>query len=276
MRGTASTPRRARAAKPRATPSSSVPAPTGTTIASGARPSCRWSSSANVVVPCRNQGVHACEAYAADPAAETAAAVTSCRDPSIGTTRAPYARICASLVADALAGALTSQTIPARAQYAASDAPALPEESMTARSTPYSRRALATTRLPRSLNEPVGRAPSSLAVTVSPPSATSTSGVTGSPSETIASSSGSSSKSSGPSHEAQRQCHPGASTGAAQRTHDKVALIGRAFQPHTRLSTVWLAFVAGAADLSAAGGTRPDAPLDRMVPAHVGFAAQEP
>ena len=51
-------------------------------------------------------------------------------------------------------------SIPARAAYAAADAPALPEESSTKPCTPASIRAFNMTDVPRSLNEPVGLADS--------------------------------------------------------------------------------------------------------------------
>ena len=52
--------------------------------------------------------------------------------------------------------------MPARAQWAAMAAPALPEESATARSTPAPARKPTSVAAPRSLNEPVGAIPSSL------------------------------------------------------------------------------------------------------------------
>jgi hypothetical protein len=79
----------------------------------------------------------------------------------------------------------TSAAMPARAAYAANDAPALPLESSAARRTPHALSLLTSTVVPRSLNEPVGDRYSSLKWTVRPPKGAATSGVMPSPIDTI-------------------------------------------------------------------------------------------
>ena len=53
--------------------------------------------------------------------------------------------------------------IPARAAYAAAEAPAFPDESSTKWEAPIARATLTRMDMPRSLYEPVGLAPSSFA-----------------------------------------------------------------------------------------------------------------
>jgi hypothetical protein len=71
------------------------------------------------------------------------------------------------------------------AAYAANDAPAFPEESSTTLVMPFSTREPNSTAVPRSLNEPLGSEPSSFRSTEELPHANSSTGVCGSPRETI-------------------------------------------------------------------------------------------
>lgn len=74
--------------------------------------------------------------------------------------------------------------MPAAAEYAAIDAPALPDESSSTLMTPRFFRYVIRVVMPRSLNEPVGIMNSSFIVTLMPSSLPSTSGVQPSPSVT--------------------------------------------------------------------------------------------
>ena len=142
-----------------------MPAPTGTTTAAGAAPpSCSQSSNATVLVPARKASEEPWRRWKPELATACcrAAAAAAARPPGIGTTVAPYACAWASLAGDVSAGTNSSSARPARAQYAASEAPALPEESAIADVTPASSAQLTATAEPRSLNDPVGIRLSSL------------------------------------------------------------------------------------------------------------------
>src|SRR5438552_9840837 len=117
-------------------------------------------------------------------AASWAESVAAERGPGTSTTSAPYAWSWRTFAGEADDGTWTSQAIPARAQYAASEAPALPEESSTTRSTPCSTSQPTSTAVPRSLNDPLGRPPSTFQTTSTPAHWPCAIGVIASPSET--------------------------------------------------------------------------------------------
>ena len=81
----------------------------------------------------RNAGCQRCDAYAtpgpASSSAARAASPAAERGPGTVTIEAPCARTCTSFAGDASAGTNTRARIPARAAYAANDAPAFPDES---------------------------------------------------------------------------------------------------------------------------------------------------
>src|SRR5207248_1153434 len=99
------------------------------------------------------------------PAAAQAACAVSSRLPGTRTRSAPYSEICAAFPAEVDAGTYIWVRMPAAAPYAATDAPALPDESSTISPTPHSFSLLSITVLPRSLYEPVGQRKSSLSRT---------------------------------------------------------------------------------------------------------------
>ena len=116
-------------------------------------------------MPSRKYGLSACDAYTIPRSRwkSTAACAVSSRVPSTAWTAAPYTAICFSFAAGALAGAKTCARTPVRAEKAATDAPALPEESSTSSVTPDSTATASITDEPRSLNDPVRLSNSSLA-----------------------------------------------------------------------------------------------------------------
>ena len=85
------------------------------------------------------------------------------------------------LAGEASAGTNSRRPEPGPRRVAANDAPALPDESTTTSRTPWERSQDTVTAVPRSLNDPVGSPPSSLATIPTPRS---TSAVLGSPSTT--------------------------------------------------------------------------------------------
>lgn len=80
-------------------------------------------------------------------------------------TEAPYASIWVRFGPEADSGMNILLFIPARAVYAAKEAPALPEESSIACLTDLVTKKLTRTALPRSLNDPVGLDDSTLKAT---------------------------------------------------------------------------------------------------------------
>src|SRR3984885_8274229 len=85
----------------------------------------------------------------------------SSKFPRSATTRAPCIRACASLpVAILPSGTITAPRNPARAAYAAADAAVFPVEAQMTASAPSRTAADTAQVIPRSLNEPVGLAPS--------------------------------------------------------------------------------------------------------------------
>ena len=89
-------------------------------------------------------------------------------------------------------GTITAPVSPARAAYAAADAAVLPVDAQITASAPSRTAALTAQVIPRSLNEPVGLAPSIFSHTSAPTRSetrsASTSGVEPSPSDTTGSS----------------------------------------------------------------------------------------
>src|SRR6202035_4776787 len=84
-------------------------------------------------------------------------------------TRAPCISVCAILPCAILpSGTITAQVMPARAAYAAALAAVLPVEAQITALAPSRTAAETAQVMPRSLNEPVGLAPSSLRRTVAP------------------------------------------------------------------------------------------------------------
>src|SRR5947209_5579078 len=83
--------------------------------------------------------------------------------------RPPTARTCTSfeLAAPPAATTITASS-PARAAYAAADAAVLPVDAQTTVVAPSSTARVTATLIPRSLNEPVGFAPSHLSQTSTP------------------------------------------------------------------------------------------------------------
>ena len=107
-------------------------------------------------------------------------------------TRAPWIRAWASLpVAILPSGTITAPRRPARAAYAAADAAVLPVEAQTIAFAPSLTAAETAQVIPRSLNDPVGLAPSSFSHTSVPARSdrrgAATSGVEPSSSETTGS-----------------------------------------------------------------------------------------
>ena len=92
----------------------------------------------------------------------------SCRGP--GRPCAPWISACASFPSAIWpAGSTTAQTSPARAAYAAADADVFPVDAQTTALAPCSAAFDTATVIPRSLNEPVGLAPSILSQTRATP-----------------------------------------------------------------------------------------------------------
>src|SRR4051794_1897415 len=120
--------------------------------------------------------------------------------PRRAITRAPCMSAWASLPAAILpSGTITAPPIPARAAYAASEAAVLPVDAQTTASAPSRTAAETAHVMPRSLNDPVGFAPSNLSQTSAPTRSESrgagTSGVEPSPRETTGSPSANGSRS---------------------------------------------------------------------------------
>ena len=92
------------------------------------------------------------------------------RCPRTGTTRAPWIRAWASLPsAICPAGSTTAHSSPARAAYAAADADVLPVDAQITTLAPCSTAFETAIVIPRSLNDPVGFAPSTFSRTLATP-----------------------------------------------------------------------------------------------------------
>src|SRR5437016_11556 len=99
--------------------------------------------------------------------------------PASEITRAPWISVCASLPCAILpSGTITAQVMPARAAYAAALAAVLPVEAQITALAPSRTAAETAQVMPRSLNDPVGLAPSSFRRTVAPTSSESTGATT--------------------------------------------------------------------------------------------------
>ena len=112
--------------------------------------------------------------------------------PRSATTRAPCISAWASFpVAILPSGTITAPRSPARAAYAAADAAVFPVDAQITVSAPSRTAAETAHVMPRSLNDPVGFAPSSFSQTSAPTRSdsrgASTSGVEPSPSDTTGS-----------------------------------------------------------------------------------------
>src|SRR4051794_32346645 len=98
-----------------------------------------------------------------------ASARQSSKFPATCSGRAPCTSACAILPSAILpAGMSTAQVSPARAAYAAADADVLPVEAQMTALAPASTALDTATVMPRSLNDPVGLAPSTLRYTSQP------------------------------------------------------------------------------------------------------------
>jgi hypothetical protein len=137
---------------------------------SGASPS--WSQTSNAPVFCpsiRKSFTELTSAIGCRSASWRTSASASSKFPRSAITRAPCISAWASLpVAIFPSGTITAPRRPARAAYAAALAAVLPVEAQITASAPSSIAALTATVIPRSLNDPVGFAPSSLSHTSAP------------------------------------------------------------------------------------------------------------
>ena len=138
------------------------PLPTGSETHSGVPPSCSSTSNAAVFWPSRRCGLT--EFRSASGRRSTSSRTSrsaSSKSPCTATTRAPQIWAWASFPrAIAPSGRTTARRIPARPQYAAADADVLPVDAQTAAVAPSSSAFDTATVIPRSLNDPVGLAPS--------------------------------------------------------------------------------------------------------------------
>src|SRR5215467_3772845 len=127
--------------KPRATARVLPPPPYGRTTTSGTPPSCLAISAATVIWPSIRSSLPP-ELTNVEPGSDarsSACANASENEPSSSTICPPTARTCTSFdAAIAPAGTTISDSIPARAAYAAQDAAVLPVEAQTRRVTPRS------------------------------------------------------------------------------------------------------------------------------------------
>ena len=166
--------------------------PTGMQSASSS-PSSSTSSNAAVFWPSSRNGLtEFTSAIGWRSASARTSASASSKLPRSAITRAPCISACASLpVAILPSGTITAPVSPARAAYAAALAAVLPVDAQITASAPSRTAAETAQVMPRSLNEPVGLAPSSLSQTSAPTRSdtrsASTSGVEPSCSETTGS-----------------------------------------------------------------------------------------
>ena len=163
--------------------------PTGMHSHSGASPSASQTSNAAVFCPSMRCGLTLFTSVVPPALASSRErASASSKLPRTATTRAPNAIACDSFPsATCPAGSTTAQRRPARAAYAAADAAVFPVEAQSTAVAPSSIAFATATTIPRSLNEPVGFAPSTFSQISSMPVSRSsagarTSGVSPSPS----------------------------------------------------------------------------------------------
>ena len=144
--------------------------PTGSAWMSGARPI--WSQISNAAVFCPSMRAGFTELTSAIgycSAARRASSRQVSKLPSSCRIRAPCTVAWASLPSAILPwGTRTAQVIPARVAYAAADAEVLPVDAQITAFAPPARASVMATVMPRSLNEPVGFAPSILRWTSHP------------------------------------------------------------------------------------------------------------
>ena len=152
--------------------------PTGMQSHSGASPSVSQISNAAVFWPSMRYGFTLFTSVASPLVASPRAMPrASSKLPRTATTRAPNAIACDSLPsATCPAGSTTAQRSPARAAYAAAEAAVLPVEAQSTAVAPSSIAFATATTMPRSLNDPVGFAPSTFSQTSAMPVSRSTAG----------------------------------------------------------------------------------------------------
>src|SRR4051812_3020260 len=161
--------------------------PTGRQCTSGARPSASQTSNAADFCPSSRTGLtELTRATGGSGAVLRASSGESSKLPSTWRIRAPCMTAWASLPSAILPrGTRTAQVSPARAAYAAADADVLPVDAQITALAPDARAYVMATVIPRSLNDPVGLAPSTFSSTRDPVSSprygASTSGVPPSP-----------------------------------------------------------------------------------------------
>jgi len=147
------------------------PPPYGSVRTSGIPPSCSTISTAALDCPSMRSSFPP-ELTKSDPGSEASASARANASPKVPSTSAivpPTARTCTSFEeAIAPAGTTIRASIPARAAYAAADAAVLPVDAHTSRVTPRSSARDTASAIPRSLNEPVGFAPSHLSHSSTP------------------------------------------------------------------------------------------------------------
>src|SRR6266516_891341 len=144
--------------------------PTGRQWMSGASPSASTISKAAVFWPCSRSGLtELTSATGYSWESFDARDRQSSKLPSTWSSRAPCTSAWASLPSAILPwGTSTAQVSPARAAYAAADALVLPVEAQMIALLPCSTALDTATVMPRSLNDPVGLAPSTLRCTSQP------------------------------------------------------------------------------------------------------------
>src|SRR6478735_7676513 len=144
--------------------------PTGRTWMSGASPSRSTISKDAVFWPSMRNGLTELTSATGYWSDRSRARVRqSSKLPWTWSSRAPWASACDILPSAILpSGTSTAQTMPARTAYAAADAEVLPVEAQMTAFAPSSAAFEIAMVMPRSLNEPVGLAPSTLSQTSQP------------------------------------------------------------------------------------------------------------
>src|SRR6476469_3011161 len=146
--------------------------PTGRQCTSGASPSASMISNDAVFCPSMRNGLIelTTDTPSMSPSARTTSSAWS-KLPRICTTCAPWISACASLPSAIFpSGITTAHVMPARAAYAAALADVLPVDAQTTTLAPSSTALVMAIVMPRSLNDPVGFAPSTFRWTSSPSS----------------------------------------------------------------------------------------------------------
>jgi hypothetical protein len=150
--------------------------PTGMQWTSGAPPRASVISKATVFCPWMRSGLtELTSATGCRSASSRTSTRQSSKEPSTASTLAPWTSAWASLPsAIRPSGITTAHGMAARAAYAAAEAEVLPVEAHSTARAPSSRALDTATVMPRSLNEPVGLAPSTFSQTSQPVRADST------------------------------------------------------------------------------------------------------